>query len=122
MLQSICALVTTLIHEFIHYLNRTLRKEENPFIKTKKQKYCQYEFSDIGDFIDYLLFDLIDIIYPSDAKILLDINQYNTTTKDFKKKVIKNHTHAKINKENKFILKKHFINGYMKPNRNDNYQ
>ena len=36
MLQSICALVTTLIHEFIHYLNRTLRKEENPFIKTKK--------------------------------------------------------------------------------------
>ena len=87
-LSAIAIILTTLFHEFIHFLVRILSNDHNSnnyFLSTKhrQKKDKKTKMKESGDFLDYLLFNEYLGFYEIDAIFLLNINNYAVSYKLF---------------------------------------
>ena len=81
-LSALAIILLSIIHEFIHYLVRTLSDNEtsrNYFLKTKNRikKLEKIEINESGNFLERLLIGNYFGLFSINAEFLLDINNYN---------------------------------------------
>ena len=87
-LSALVIIITTIFHEFVHFLVRILSNENNANNYFLSNKYRQKidkktKMNESGDYMESLLFGEYSGFYEIDAIFLLNINNYNVTYKLF---------------------------------------
>ena len=94
-LSALAIILTTIFHEYIHFLVRTISDENNSnnyFLRTKNRpKKNNIVMNEAGKYFDNLLLGKYYGFYSIDAEFILDIDNYNVDYKIFKEKYFKNH-------------------------------
>lgn len=110
-LSALAIILLSIIHEFMHYLIRTLsdnKTSKNYFLKTKNRikKSGTVEINESGNFLEKLLIGNYYGFFSIDAEYLLDINNYNVLFNIFCKEFQNNHNNNYLNLDDETLLKK----------------
>ena len=114
-LSALDIILFSIIHEFIHYLVRTLSDNEisrNYFLKTKNRikKSEKIEINESGNFLEKLLIGNYAGFFSIDAEYLLDINNYNVIYNIFCINFLENNNKNYLKlKDETFLQKGNFL-------------
>ena len=87
-ISSLAIIITTIFHEFIHFLVRTLSEENNSnnyFLRSKNRpkKKENLILNESGNYFDRLLIGKYNGFYSIEAEYLLNLEKYNVNYKTF---------------------------------------
>ena len=110
-LSAIAIILTTIFHEYIHYLIRVLpdkKPSNNYFLKTKHRMKNNNNktINESGDSFDRLLIGSYNGFYSLDSEYLLDIKNYGVSFQLFYKGFIENNTNNKGKLDDESFLKR----------------
>ena len=110
-LSALAIILFSIIHEFIHYLGRTLSNDEtsrNYFLKTKNRikKSEKIEINESGNFLERLLIGNYYGFYSLDAEFLLDIRNYNVAYNIFCNNFLENNKKNFLGLDDETFLQK----------------
>ena len=110
-LSALAIILYSIIHEYIHYLVRTLSDDEtsrNYFLKTKNRikKSEKVEINESGNFLERLLIGNYCGFFSIDAEFLLNINNYNVPFNIFCNNFLENNKKNYLNLDQETFLQK----------------